>query len=94
MTQMLHRPEDQDAFDLKLQLAQLRYVTTSHAAADVARRELRRPRDGVDTEVAIERLSLRCCRGDGHPVNQQVERILQLISVTEHEEVMLADRPA
>ena len=30
---MLHRPESQDAFDLKLQLAQLRYLTTSHAAA-------------------------------------------------------------
>ena len=33
MTQMLHRPENQDAFDLKLQLSQLRYVTTSRAAA-------------------------------------------------------------
>ncbi len=33
MTHMLHRPEGQDLFDLKLQLAQLRYVTTSHAAA-------------------------------------------------------------
>jgi p-hydroxybenzoate 3-monooxygenase len=33
MTQMLHRPEGQDAFDLRLQLSQLRYVTTSHAAA-------------------------------------------------------------
>ena len=33
MTHMLHRPEGQDAFDLMLQLAQLRYVTTSHAAA-------------------------------------------------------------
>ena len=33
MTQMLHRRDDQDAFDLKLQLSQLRYVTTSHAAA-------------------------------------------------------------
>jgi p-hydroxybenzoate 3-monooxygenase len=33
MTQMLHRPEDRDPFDLKLQLSQLRYVTTSHAAA-------------------------------------------------------------
>ena len=32
MTQMLHRPENQDAFDLKLQLSQLRYVTTSRAA--------------------------------------------------------------
>ena len=30
---MLHRPEDQDPFDLGLQLSQLRYVTTSHAAA-------------------------------------------------------------
>jgi p-hydroxybenzoate 3-monooxygenase len=33
MTRMLHRAEDEDAFDLKLQLSQLRYVTTSHAAA-------------------------------------------------------------
>ena len=33
MTSMLHRPEDADAFDLKLQLSQLRYVTTSEAAA-------------------------------------------------------------
>jgi p-hydroxybenzoate 3-monooxygenase len=33
MTQMLHRADDEDAFDLKLQLSQLRYVTTSHAAA-------------------------------------------------------------
>jgi p-hydroxybenzoate 3-monooxygenase len=33
MTQMLHRPNGRDAFDLKLQLSQLRYVTTSHAAA-------------------------------------------------------------
>jgi p-hydroxybenzoate 3-monooxygenase len=33
MTSMLHRPEDADAFDLKLQLSQLRYVTTSQAAA-------------------------------------------------------------
>jgi p-hydroxybenzoate 3-monooxygenase len=33
MTSMLHRPEDQDDFDLKLQLAQLRYVTGSQAAA-------------------------------------------------------------
>ena len=33
MTQMLHRPEDGDTFDLKLQLSQLRYVTTSRAAA-------------------------------------------------------------
>ena len=33
MTQMLHRPDGQDDFDLRLQLAQLRYVTTSHAAA-------------------------------------------------------------
>jgi p-hydroxybenzoate 3-monooxygenase len=30
---MLHTPEGGDAFDLKLQLSQLRYVTTSHAAA-------------------------------------------------------------
>jgi len=33
MTQMLHRPGGQDDFDLRLQLSQLRYVTTSHAAA-------------------------------------------------------------
>jgi p-hydroxybenzoate 3-monooxygenase len=33
MTQMLHRPEGQDAFELKLQLSQLRYVTSSQAAA-------------------------------------------------------------
>ena len=30
---MLHRPEGQDAFDFKLQLSQLRYVTHSPAAA-------------------------------------------------------------
>jgi p-hydroxybenzoate 3-monooxygenase len=33
MTSMLHRPDDQEDFDLKLQLAQLRYVTASAAAA-------------------------------------------------------------
>jgi p-hydroxybenzoate 3-monooxygenase len=33
MTHMLHRPEGQDLFDLRLQLSQLRYVTSSHAAA-------------------------------------------------------------
>jgi p-hydroxybenzoate 3-monooxygenase len=33
MTQMLHRSPEQDEFDLKLQLSQLRYVTTSDAAA-------------------------------------------------------------
>jgi p-hydroxybenzoate 3-monooxygenase len=33
MTSMLHRPDGGDAFDVKLQLAQLREVTTSHAAA-------------------------------------------------------------
>jgi p-hydroxybenzoate 3-monooxygenase len=33
MTHMLHRAPDQDEFDLKLQLSQLRYVTTSRAAA-------------------------------------------------------------
>jgi len=33
MTRMLHRDTDEDSFDLKLQLSQLRYVTTSHAAA-------------------------------------------------------------
>jgi p-hydroxybenzoate 3-monooxygenase len=33
MTSMLHRPDGGDAFDVKLQLAQLHEVTTSHAAA-------------------------------------------------------------
>ncbi len=33
MTSMLHRPPGDDPFDLKLQLSQLRYVVTSHAAA-------------------------------------------------------------
>ena len=33
MTSMLHLPEQQDPFDSKLQLSQLRYVTTSEAAA-------------------------------------------------------------
>jgi len=33
MTSMLHRLPDGDEFDLKLQLSQLRYVTTSQAAA-------------------------------------------------------------
>jgi p-hydroxybenzoate 3-monooxygenase len=33
MTSMLHRPRDDDPFTLKLQLSQLRYVTTSKAAA-------------------------------------------------------------
>jgi p-hydroxybenzoate 3-monooxygenase len=33
MTQMLHRADGQDAFDLMLQLSQLRYVTSSPAAA-------------------------------------------------------------
>jgi p-hydroxybenzoate 3-monooxygenase len=33
MTRMLHRADDEDAFDLRLQLSQLRYVTTSQAAA-------------------------------------------------------------
>jgi p-hydroxybenzoate 3-monooxygenase len=33
MTSMLHRPFGEDAFDVKLQLSQLRYVTTSRAAA-------------------------------------------------------------
>ena len=30
---MLHRPPDADPFDLQLQLSQLRYLTTSEAAA-------------------------------------------------------------
>jgi p-hydroxybenzoate 3-monooxygenase len=33
MTHMLHRSEGQDSFDLRLQLAQLRHVTASQAAA-------------------------------------------------------------
>ncbi|HEY2935101.1 MAG TPA: 4-hydroxybenzoate 3-monooxygenase [Gaiellaceae bacterium] len=33
MTSMLHRPEHPDDFDFKLQLSQLRYVTTSKAAS-------------------------------------------------------------
>jgi p-hydroxybenzoate 3-monooxygenase len=33
MTSMLHRPPDADAFDEQLQLSQLRYLTTSKAAA-------------------------------------------------------------
>jgi hypothetical protein len=33
MTSMLHTLDGADPFDLKLQLAQLRYVTTSQAAA-------------------------------------------------------------
>ena len=33
MTHMLHRPEGQGAFDFKLQLSQLRYVTSSTTAA-------------------------------------------------------------
>jgi p-hydroxybenzoate 3-monooxygenase len=33
MTSMLHRPDDADEFDLKLQLSQLRQLTTSRAAA-------------------------------------------------------------
>jgi p-hydroxybenzoate 3-monooxygenase len=33
MTTMLHRPEDGAAFDVRLQESQLRYVTTSQAAA-------------------------------------------------------------
>jgi p-hydroxybenzoate 3-monooxygenase len=33
MTAMLHRAPDDDAFERKLQLARLRYVATSQAAA-------------------------------------------------------------
>jgi p-hydroxybenzoate 3-monooxygenase len=33
MTSMLHRPDGQDAFDRRLQLSQLDYVTSSVAAA-------------------------------------------------------------
>jgi p-hydroxybenzoate 3-monooxygenase len=45
MTSMLHTPEDADPFDLKLQLSQLRYVTTSEAAA----RSLAENYVGLDT---------------------------------------------
>ena len=41
MTSMLHTLDGADPFDLKLQLSQLRYVTTSQAAAALAGRELR-----------------------------------------------------
>ena len=33
MTTMLHRPPEQDPFEAQLQLAQLEYVSRSHAAA-------------------------------------------------------------
>jgi p-hydroxybenzoate 3-monooxygenase len=33
MTSMLHRPPNDDPFDRKLRLSQLRYVTSSEAAA-------------------------------------------------------------
>ena len=33
MTTMLHRPEGDDPFDLRLQESQLRYITSSEAAA-------------------------------------------------------------
>ena len=33
MTSMLHRSPEHDAFELRLQLSQLRYVTSSAAAA-------------------------------------------------------------
>ena len=42
MTSMLHRLDGADPFDLKLQLSQLRYVTTLGGGGDVARGELRR----------------------------------------------------
>ena len=41
MTSMLHTIDGADPFDLKLQLAQLRYVTSSQRGGGVARRELR-----------------------------------------------------
>ncbi|UGS34461.1 4-hydroxybenzoate 3-monooxygenase [Capillimicrobium parvum] len=34
MTSMLHRPHDQDPFEMQLQRSQLRYVTSSHAARE------------------------------------------------------------
>jgi len=45
MTSMLHRSPDADAFELKLQLSQLRYVTTSEAA----RRSLAENYVGLDS---------------------------------------------
>ena len=42
MTSMLHRFEGDDDFQLRLQLSQLRYTTTSHRAGHRAGRELRR----------------------------------------------------
>ena len=41
-----------DPFDLKLQLSQLRYVTTSRGGGDDARGELRRPGGGMSTNPA------------------------------------------
>jgi p-hydroxybenzoate 3-monooxygenase len=45
MTSMLHRPPDEDPFDWRLRLSQLRYVTTSEAAA----RSLAENYVGLDT---------------------------------------------
>ena len=47
MTLMLHRLDGADPFDEKLQLSQLRYVTTSSGRGDVARGKLRRTDDAV-----------------------------------------------
>ena len=47
MTHMLHRSEGDDEFGLKLQLAQLRYLTTSDGRRDLAGGELRRAREGL-----------------------------------------------
>ena len=47
---MLHNAPGADEFDRKLQLSQLRYVTTSTAAADEPGRELRGARARVTRE--------------------------------------------
>ena len=60
MTQMLHRSPDQDAFDLKLQLSQLRYVTTSPAAAPAKHRQAHRTR-----AIGLLLLAIACLREEG-----------------------------
>ncbi len=53
MTAMLHRFDDQNAFDRRRQLAELDYVTSSHAASQVAGRKLRRLADGLSSLVLL-----------------------------------------
>jgi p-hydroxybenzoate 3-monooxygenase len=60
MTSMLHRAPDGDAFQQKLQLAQLRYVTESRAAAGHGR-ELRRVRPCLTKTRAPTRASIPEC---------------------------------